>query len=249
MFFQTLEIPARMNSTPLHLSHKLAESVVETLRQGEVSGGIFVSTDFGANWALSSAPSNSWGALTSSADGSRLAAAAVNGGIYISGDSGSTWRLSAAPNSNSWAAITGSADRGRIVAFDNSTNAWYSIDAGRTWQPSLIGAGFAYGAACSADGLRIAVVYGVSDIYFSRDGGVSWLPSHVPSAPWRTVAASAPGNFIAAAYGVGIDASRDSTTTGTKGFLSGGAFVAVELQYVGNGQFLPINHEGTLITH
>ena len=38
-----------------------------------------------------------------------------------------------------------------------------------------------------------------------------------------------------------------TTTSGTAGFLTGGQSSAVELQYIGNGQFLMISHEGTII--
>ncbi len=220
------------------------------------AGGIYTSANFGTNWILTSAPSNAWVSVTSSADGSRLAAAS-SGGIYLSADFGATWQFSTAPHPDSWTAITSSFDGARILAFDNSTNAWLSTDAGQHWESSFIGGiggGSVYStAACSTDGLRAAVAFGGGDIYLSTDGGLTWFHSHAPALAWRAIASSTIGNFIAVnnavSSGFGVYAFKASTTTGTTGYLSGGPYAAVELQYVGNGQFLPINHEGTLLTH
>ena len=41
-------------------------------------------------------------------------------------------------------------------------------------------------------------------------------------------------------------ANVSSTTTGVAGYLLGGENTAVELQYFGNGQFIPISHQGAL---
>jgi hypothetical protein len=210
--------------------------------------GIYTSADFGTNWAVTTAPTNNWISITTSANGSHLAAAAEGGGIYLSTDFGATWNLSSAAQSNSWSVITGSADGTRLFAFDNSTNAWFSTDAGQHWQSSPIANGFNYGAASSADGLRVAVNAG-PNIYLSTDGGLTWSKSNAPIVPWRALASSATGNFLATGSGANLYAYKPITSMGTGGYLSGGPYAAVELQYVGNGQFLPVNHEGTLLIH
>jgi len=52
----------------------------------------------GTQWTQSSAPSEYWYSIASSADGTQLAAAVhYGGGIYISTNSGGTWVLSSAP--------------------------------------------------------------------------------------------------------------------------------------------------------
>lgn len=211
-------------------------------------GGIYVSSDHGITWTPSAAPTNSWAALAASADGAQLTAAAISGGIYVSTNFGATWQPTAAPITNSWALLASSADGTRRVALDNSTNVWLSTDAGLNWQPVPIGGGMVYALAVSADGLRLAAAQGAL-IQTSTDGGRSWQPSQAPILPWRGVAASATGNFIATTSQNGTYALRTSTATGTPGYLSGGAYAAVELEYVGNGRFLPVDHEGTLITH
>jgi hypothetical protein len=83
----------------------------------------------------------------------------------------------------------------------------------------------------------------------STDGGLSWFKSNAPSVAWRALASSAPGNFLATGAGVNLYGYKPITSLGTNGYLTGGPYAVVELQYVGNGQFLPVNHEGTLLTH
>jgi hypothetical protein len=39
------------------------------------------------------------------------------------------------------------------------------------------------------------------------------------------------------------------TTVGPAGYLIGGPLAAIELQYIGNGQFVPLSHEGTITVH
>jgi hypothetical protein len=56
-----------------------------------------------SSWRPTSAPSQNWTSVASSANGSRLVAAAT-GPIYTSGDSGVTWQLASAPLTN-WAAV------------------------------------------------------------------------------------------------------------------------------------------------
>jgi hypothetical protein len=210
-------------------------------------GGIYTSADFGTNWMLTSAPSNVWETITSSGDGSRLVAACLPGGIYLSTDFGANWHLTSAPATNLWTAIASSVDGTRVIATANSTDVWFSTDGGQDWQPSVI-AGSIYSIACSADGLHVAAA-AASSILLSSDGGLTWSQSHAPGLAWRGIASSAAGNFVATGYNIGIWAYRTSTSTGTNGYLSGGPDSAVEVQYFGNGQFLPVSHEGALITH
>jgi len=37
-----------------------------------------------------------------------------------------------------------------------------------------------------------------------------------------------------------------SSTSGTIGYLLGNQYSAIELQYLGNGQFIPVSHEGLI---
>ena len=69
-----------------------------------------------------------------------------------------------------------------------------------------------------------------------------------PTVSWAAIASSADGSQLAAAvFGGNIYvSSQSSTTTGTTGYLAGSQHSALELIYVGNNLFLPLNHEGTI---
>jgi hypothetical protein len=80
-------------------------------------GPIYVSTDSGDTWNLTSAPSNFWGFVTSSADGKTIVAVRNFGqysAICLSTDFGNTWNTNT-PVSD-WTALASSADGGKLAA-------------------------------------------------------------------------------------------------------------------------------------
>jgi len=75
------------------------------------------------------------------------------------------------------------------------------------------------------------------------------MQSGATNAQWTAVASSADGSKLVIAASDGnlwTSAQGSTTTSGTTGYLVGGYLSALELQYVGNGLFLPLNHEGTI---
>ncbi|MGD0349624.1 MAG: hypothetical protein ABSB84_04825 [Verrucomicrobiota bacterium] len=80
---------------------------------------LYTSTNFGETWTKTSVPSNQWMYVASSADGTRLIAAAgaltLSGPIYTSTDSGVTWTSNNVPYTN-WSAVAISADGCKLVA-------------------------------------------------------------------------------------------------------------------------------------
>ena len=101
-------------------------------------GGIYASTDSGANWTLTSAPENGWTAVASSADGTTLVAVSgrlfaggnrsenllYDGSIYVSSNSGKAWNLTSAPTNHSWFTVASSADGVRLVAASKPEPYW-----------------------------------------------------------------------------------------------------------------------------
>ena len=84
---------------------------------------IYTSTDSGATWTATSAPTTSWISVASSADGIKLVATAgghddVGGAIYTSTNSGVTWTRTSATATNwtNWTSIASSADGTKLVA-------------------------------------------------------------------------------------------------------------------------------------
>lgn len=96
-----------------------------------------------------SAPSNTWSAVASSADGAKLVAVAApqwirygtnidydsvgEGSIYRSLDSGATWTQTVAPT-NHWASIASSADGTKLVAASPGAGIFTSSNSAATWR-------------------------------------------------------------------------------------------------------------------
>jgi photosystem II stability/assembly factor-like uncharacterized protein len=128
-------------------------------------GAILVSEDGGASWASrgpDTASAWQWSSIASSADGSRLAAAALcsgtntTGGIWTSSDSGASWTLRAAAGSRRWAKIVSSADGRRLAALASGANILLSSDYGEHWvEQTSTGSQQWRTIASSADGVRL----------------------------------------------------------------------------------------------
>jgi hypothetical protein len=228
-------------------------------------GCIYTSADSGATWTQRQC-GQQWTGLASSSDGTKLAACGWNGGVYTSTDSGATWTLRT--NATYSTGIASSADGTKLVVVGNAGNTTNGIvlrstDSGATWQ-ALTNAGQANwrAVASSADGTRLAAVDSdisgpsvIGRIHVSVNSGATWTLAETNRA-WSCIASSADGSTLVAGvahYGIvngGVYASSSrSTTSGTAGYLTGSQTTAVELQYAGNNQFLPISHEGTLSAH
>jgi hypothetical protein len=184
-------------------------------------GWLYTSVDSGATWTQSSAPSNFWTCVASSADGSRLAAVAADsqqgkpgsqynhqyGDLLVSADSGATWTKTAAPNL-SWAVVSLSANAAELGVGGGFL--YTSSDFGGSWTRSLgplPGQAFS-SIACSTDGSQIvATLQGNPGgaIYLSRNAGATWTQTSAPAKPWSTVAASADGTKLVAGVWSGGD--------------------------------------------
>jgi hypothetical protein len=204
---------------------------------------LYVSSDSGATWTRTSAPSNYWISVASSADGTKLAAVAADqqqgvpgsqtsytyGTIYFSADSGNTWSKTATP-SISWEAessVAISADGAQLVAsaYFGAARIYTSTDSGATWLwrsaltlPSTVLSAI----ACSADGSRIvaAVATGSEQggpIYRSPDAGATWARTGAPGKVWSSVATSADGNKLVATVGYGYTTSGPIYTSADAG--------------------------------
>jgi hypothetical protein len=93
-------------------------------RNGD-KGYIYTSTDYGVTWTQTSAGQKWWQCITSSSDGTKLAAGEWYGKIWTSTDSGVTWTEQNSSEQLIWVAITSSADGSKLVAADNG---WGDVD-------------------------------------------------------------------------------------------------------------------------
>lgn len=173
-------------------------------------GPIYISTNSGATWLQTSAPSNFWFAVASSTDGTKLAAAGgVNvvdvtnwiGLVYTSTNAGATWTLTEVPQS-SMHCIASSADGVKLLAAGNYDGAIFtSTNSGTTWTlatntPSQLCAA----VASSADGTRLfAEMINPGTLYISTNSGITWTATSWPSVSWwLSIATSGDGTKLVA---------------------------------------------------
>lgn len=215
--------------------------------------GVYVSTDSGVTWPASPnlAGAVSFSGVAASGNGSNLVAVIQGGQIYTSATNGVSGSWLPRESSRSWTCVASSADGSVLVAGVNSINNYLftSTDFGASWIQGTIALSWA-GVACSADGSRLIAVANGGGVYISQDTGMSWQPrANLPTAPNYTgAAASNDGSTLAAvanANGIFVS-SKATTTVGPTGQLMGSRLAAVELQYAGNGVFIPLSSTGTI---
>jgi len=186
------------------------------------NGGIYMSTNSGADWFLTSAPVREWYRVASSGDGTTLVACCYgNGsliGIYNSTNMGATWVQRTGvffPLNVGFQAFAGSTNGMLWMGAAAGPNWIYtSTNYGVTWQKSGSDPGTWTGAACSADG-GILYAAGSGYVYASTNGGATWtlkIAAFV-QATGATVATSADGRTILWATGGGANGGGIFTST------------------------------------
>jgi hypothetical protein len=157
-----------------------------------------------------------WFSVASSADGTKLLAAAPNnapynsgnypGGIYISTNAGCTWVSNSLSSLNLyWGGVASSADGNTLAvaapyASDGSSPGavFSSTNSGTTWVSNNMN--YATGVAVSADGIKM--VAAGSAVWRSTNSGVTWMPDTAApaigswSSPSQCIASSADGNKL-----------------------------------------------------
>ena len=235
----------------------LASSADGTKLIAAASGlGLYTSGNSGATWASVLGSAN-WISVASSADGTNMVAAVSGGGIW--GNSSGSWvQQTGVPSSGTWSSVASSADGTKLVAVASGGGIYTSINSGGSWLPQTGGlpASAAWSSvASSADGSKLAAGINGGGIYTSSNFGVTWAQqTNAPVKSWNAIAASADGTKLAAAINnttsggiyVSVASTLSATTVGTAGYLIGGQGSAVELQSIGNNQFMPVSFSGNI---
>jgi len=148
-----------------------------------------------------------WRSITSSSDGTKLAAVVQSGLIYTSTNSGVTWteRTNAGGGvtgeslSKSWRSITSSSDGTKLAAAPyNGYNIYTSNDSGVNWtQQTASGAKDWTSITSSADGSKLAAVAWMGSLSTSSDSGVNWISRSIPFNYWRSITSSSDGTKLA----------------------------------------------------
>ena len=195
-------------------------------------GLIYISTNSGADWIQSGAPSNNWSAVASSADGTKLVATASGDFIYTSTNSGFDWNVTSAP-SNSWVSVVSSADGTTLAAAANGDGIYISTNSGLDWTESDAPITNWNSIACSADGTKEIAANG-SQVWISEDSGATWTQTDLPSENWAVVCSSADGQrlFAGASSGPNATSTDSGTSWTTNNYFS--AFFAMQSSADGN---------------
>jgi len=203
-------------------------------------GQIWTSSDSGASWTARDS-NRAWRAVSSSADGRVLVAGTNGGQLFVSTDHGVTW--SARATAQFWWATAASADGKRLYATVDTGAVWRSDDAGASWGTVTLNRDWR-GIAASSDGRHVVAATSGGTLHESSDGGQTWRAT-ADVGLWTAVASSADGlTLLAGKSGATLYGGirRSATTRGATGSLSGGQADALQLQYVGNGVFMPIGY-------
>ncbi|MGA0612082.1 WD40 repeat domain-containing protein [Caldimonas sp. KR1-144] len=223
-----------------------ASADARTLVILDFNGDLHLSFDGGSGWASPV----SFGAMgpasiACSSDCRAIVVAASGSPIWQSPDYGQTWQ--ATGPTRWWTDVASSADGQRLVATAHMGGGIYgSFDGGAQWsllrsQPQ------AFAAAMSADGRKLMAL-GRDRHDVSIDGAATWTSLTFDFQGYPQLAWSADGSRAIVGSEQGTYTSIASTTPGPAGSISGQQFDAITLQYVGNGMFNVLSHEGSLKT-
>ena len=192
-------------------------------------GYIYTSTDGGVTWTQRI--TGNWDYITSSSDGTKLAACANLGqSIYTSTDSGATWTQRTSAGSRDWTSITSSSDGSKLAACVGNGSQGYvytSTDGGATWTERTSSGSRNWGDICmSDDGIKIAACHDGGYIYTSTDGGTTWTERTASgSRNWKSIACSGDGTKLVATSS-NVFTSPDGGVTWLQRSLGGGNAVS-----------------------
>jgi uncharacterized delta-60 repeat protein len=157
-------------------------------------------------------PTGYWRAMTSSADGTNLAAIDQNARIHTSADAGATW--TARDSYRNWASIASSADGAKLAAVVQEGQIYTSTNSGATWTAQESDRDWR-AIASSADGTKLAAVVQSGRVFTSSDSGATWTAGE-SNRVWFSITSSADGTKLAAvAGGDKIYLSTDAGATWT----------------------------------
>ncbi len=173
------------------------------------------------NWSQVAA-SHNWHSITSSSDGTKLAAGTTTGYMWTSADSGVNWTGSKPTGgATGETCITSSSDGTKLAAGVYGGYIYTSTNSGASWTAQTAsGIRNWYSITSSSDGTKLAaVVYG-GYIYTSTNSGVNWTvrqPIDATNRNWFSITSSSDGTKLAAGVSGGyIYTSTDSGASWTE---------------------------------
>ncbi len=237
---------------------------------GQTFYGVQRSTDGGRTWNALTQPTVSgyYNSVACSADGSIVYAVPASGNIQKSTNGGYFWTATtysaggafircSADGSKLFASIACSGD-GTYQAALSGGSVYISTNSGTTWSAKLAAAPANIAClAASSDCTRLLVGVTNGLLYASANQGVTWKSLLSTNQYWSGAWMSPDGSKIAVSSKAKQNGGTDGSiytcdlgllpnTTSTNSTICGSQGAAVELQYVGNGMFMPISSSGVI---
>ena len=229
--------------------------------------GIYASSDSGHTWSQAGSLAGSWHSIACSANGRIIFVVPSSvGTIRKSTDGGLTW--SAVSGSGTWNSVACTADgsnffTGNIACSGNGTylaklvggGISVSTNAGSSWFSINSPSASLSCLAVSSDCTRLVAGVTGGLFYASANLGATWTSITTTNQFWSGAWMSADGSKFAATVSTigsisgGIyysSTSAQPNTISTNSTICGSQGSAVELQYIGNGKFMPVSSAGLL---
>ncbi|MBN2260523.1 MAG: hypothetical protein JW702_08250 [Clostridiales bacterium] len=161
------------------------------------------SVEFNWQQAEISGTEHDWRGITSSSDGTKMAAVEMSGYVYTSANSGESWTRNW-DSYGKWMGITSSSDGTRLAAVVHEYYIYTSADGGDTWTRTDERSNNRYWSsiASSLNGMKLACASHNGYIYTSTNGGSSWTEqTDSGDREWEDIASSSDGTKLAAVAG------------------------------------------------
>ena len=209
---------------------------------GAASGALVLPTG-------TSPASGNWAALACSSDATNIAAA-IGSKVYTTTNGGANW-INNNLSGNCSALVAAKSGLKLVAAYNGGIST--STNFGASWTPTSAGALAWSSLAGSSDCTRLAA--GVSNglFYASANFGATWTALSTTNQYWSGATMSADGSTFAGAVktvgttgGIYYSSTSSQPNTTSTNSIVGSQGSAVELQYIGNGQFMPISSSGIL---
>jgi len=261
---------AELIQSPTSDGHSVAASA-DGMRIYVVGGdltGVYASTDGGVTWSQASGGNLNgfWSYVACSANGMIVYAEPTSGFVQKSTNGGATWSATSQSATGSFISCTAGgtllpagiacSGNGTYRARLSGSSVQFSTDSGSSWittSAALPSSPFCL--AVSADCNRM--VAGVSNglLYASTNQGATWTTLSISNQLWSGAWMSSDGAHFAATVSKsggpmgGVYTCQVTPwpgTANTNSTIGGSQGSAVELQYVGNGQFITVGSTGLL---
>ena len=203
--------PLPDNENYIYMSADDDISVIIAIKDAGGSNSLYISTDYGLNWALVGSTKN-WRRLYCNRDGTRILAGTYTERLYLSSDYGSSWDelQPAGAVDKSWYCISMNPS-GSVILAGHSPD----FPGGRFYLSSNYGASFTevrplgdanaqwFRCACDDDGSVLVAAAVSKPIYISTDFGATWIATSIGGSGIIPggVACNADGSVIYIALG------------------------------------------------